>query len=528
MSCDDVDIEDSGRAVQATREERAPTVLPRRRRQEGADAAERKVAEAQGVPGTQTLWIRTFGCAHNSSDSEYMEGLLTSHGFTFTDNPDAAALWLVNSCTVKDPSQAAMETVIRKAQAAERPIVVAGCVPQADRHLKSLGGVSMIGTQQIDRVVEVVEATLAGAQVRLLGRARLPRLDLPKVRKNPRVEIVPLSTGCLGSCTYCKTRHARGKLGSYAPEAIIDRAISALEEEGGAVREIWLSSEDTGAYGIDLGTSLGALLRRLLPAVAERCPTAMVRLGMTNPPFILDQLDDVAWALSHPNCYAFLHIPVQSGSDAVLLAMNREYTRADFEAVCDHLLVHVPGITLATDIICGFPGETEGDFEATLELVRKYAFGILNISQFYPRPGTPAASMRRLPTALVKARSRRLTTMTEAFDPYRSLVGTTQTIHVDLERERVRDANATPRLVAHTKTFVKVLIAPDEAAGVVANATVEARIVAAHRWHCDAELLTVPNRPAKFRRRPSWGCGQAAVGVGVAILSWWWLAAGPL
>ena len=446
-----------------------------------------------------------------------------SHGFMLADNPDAACA-VAGIRARSRIRRRREETLIRKARgrATYRRRRVR---PQADRHLKSLGGVSMIGTQQPIAWSRWSKRRRRRAGARL-GRRGCRRLDCPKCERTACRD-VPLSTGCLGSCTYCKTRHARGKLVSYAPEAIIDRAISALEEEGGAVREIWLSSEDTGAYGIDLGTSLGALLRRLLPAIAERCPTAMVRLGMTNPPYILDQLDDVAWALSHPNCYAFLHIPVQSGSDAVLLAMNREYTRADFEAVCDHLLVHVPGVTLATDIICGFPGETEGDFEATLELVRKYAFGILNISQFYPRPGTPAASMRRLPTALVKARSRRLTTMTEAFDPYRSLVGTTQTIHVDLERERVRDANATPRLVAHTKTFVKVLIAPDEAAGVVANATVEARIVAAHRWHCDAELLTVPNRPAKFRRRPSWGCGQAAVGVGVAILSWWWFA-GPL
>lgn len=221
-----------------------------------------------------------------------------------------------------------------------------------------------------------VEQTLAGHSVRLLSKAPLPRLDLPKIRRNPFVEIIPLSTGCLGACTYCKTRHARGKLGSYAVEAIVGRA-QAVVEVGGwvyawvcvygspvwtppdesppppprrrpvhpnphpsthrrppfpqpqttqeGVTELWLSSEDTGAYGRDLFPSpspgpnpnppgLTRLLAALLPTLP---PRVMLRLGMTNPPFILDQLESVAAALRHPNVFSFLHIPVQAGSDAV-------------------------------------------------------------------------------------------------------------------------------------------------------------------------------------------------------------------
>jgi threonylcarbamoyladenosine tRNA methylthiotransferase CDKAL1 len=190
------------------------------------------------------------------------------------------------------------------------------------------------------------------------------------------VEIVPLSTGCLGACTYCKTKHARGELGSYETEAIVGRIKSVIAE---GVKEVWLSSEDTGAYGRDIGTNLPALLRSITAALPEE--GVMLRVGMTNPPFILDHLDAVAECLNRSQVFGFLHIPVQAGSDHVLEKMNREYTCAEFERVVDFLTAKVPGVTIATDIICGFPGETDEDWEETMNLVRKYRFHTLHISQ---------------------------------------------------------------------------------------------------------------------------------------------------
>lgn len=156
---------------------------------------------------------------------------------------------------------------------------------------------SILGVTQIDRVVEVVEEALAGNTVRLLAKKSLPALDLPKIRKNRLVEIIPLSTGCLGSCTYCKTRHARGKLGSYDPNAIVERTRQAVSE---GVMEIWLTSEDTGAYGRDIGIDLPTLLRRIVAELPEHC---MLRLGMTNPPFILEHLRAIADIMCHPRVY---------------------------------------------------------------------------------------------------------------------------------------------------------------------------------------------------------------------------------
>uniref|UniRef100_M4BZB9 Threonylcarbamoyladenosine tRNA methylthiotransferase n=1 Tax=Hyaloperonospora arabidopsidis (strain Emoy2) TaxID=559515 RepID=M4BZB9_HYAAE len=432
--------------------------------------------EPSSVPGTQLIWVKTYGCSHNVSDSEYMQGVLSSYGYRFTQDPDAAQLWLLNSCTVKDPSQAAFMHLAVKGRKQNKAVVVAGCVPQADRQLKVLEDVSIVGIQQVDRVVEVVEETLKGHTVRLLSKNRLPQLDLPKIRKNPMVEIIPLSTGCLGACTYCKTRHARGKLGSYTVEAIVSRAQSVIKE---GVTEIWLSSEDTGAYGIDLGTDLPTLLRKLLEVVPDG---VMLRVGMTNPPYILDHLDAIAEVLQHDRVYSFLHVPVQSGSDDVLLAMNREYTAGEFRRVADELLAKVPDLTLATDIICGFPTETEEHFDETMELVEKYRFHIMNISQFYPRPGTPAAKMKRVPTQVVKNRSRKLTKLFETFEPYTHLVNTTQKVWVNTEVSD--DMKYT---VAHTRNYTKVLLPRDDA---LIGCAAEVRVLTAARFHITGEVVS--------------------------------------
>ncbi|XP_011513020.1 threonylcarbamoyladenosine tRNA methylthiotransferase isoform X2 [Homo sapiens] len=368
------------------------------------------------IPGIQKIWIRTWGCSHNNSDGEYMAGQLAAYGYKITENASDADLWLLNSCTVKNPAEDHFRNSIKKAQEENKKIVLAGCVPQAQPRQDYLKGLSIIGVQQIDRVVEVVEETIKGHSVRLLGQKkdngrRLggARLDLPKIRKNPLIEIISINTGCLNACTYCKTKHARGNLASYPIDELVDRAKQSFQE---GVCEIWLTSEDTGAYGRDIGTNLPTLLWKLVEVIPEG---AMLRLGMTNPPYILEHLEEMAKILNHPRVYAFLHIPVQSASDSVLMEMKREYCVADFKRVVDFLKEKVPGITIATDIICGFPGETDQDFQETVKLVEEYKFPSLFINQFYPRPGTPAAKMEQVPAQVIGERQQVLVTE-ESFD----------------------------------------------------------------------------------------------------------------
>jgi threonylcarbamoyladenosine tRNA methylthiotransferase CDKAL1 len=430
-----------------------------------------------------------------------MAGALQAYGYALVDDGAAADLWLINTCTVKSPSQSAMDSLLSAGRAAGKALLVAGCVPQGDRNASALEGLSLLGVTQIDRVVEAARETLAGNTVRLLARKALPSLDLPKVRRNAHVEIVPLSTGCLGSCSYCKTVHARGALGSYAPEALRHRVAAAVAE---GVTEIWLSSEDTGAYGRDLGTDLSALLAQLLPLLPPDGRT-MLRLGMTNPPFILHQLDAVAAALNHPCVYSCIHLPVQSGSDAVLERMRREYTVAEFCTVVDTLRARVPGLALHTDIICGHPGETDEDFEATLELVRRYQPPVVNISQFYARPGTPSARMARVPSQAVKARSRALTALHESYSPHAPLVGT-------LQRAWFTEVAADGvQLAGRTKSGVQLLCAPQPG---LMGASAMLRVTAAGRWSVSGELIEIVTTPRVTVAQPLLPAAEAACSAG--------------
>nr|XP_010978415.2 threonylcarbamoyladenosine tRNA methylthiotransferase isoform X1 [Camelus dromedarius]XP_010978416.2 threonylcarbamoyladenosine tRNA methylthiotransferase isoform X1 [Camelus dromedarius]XP_010978417.2 threonylcarbamoyladenosine tRNA methylthiotransferase isoform X1 [Camelus dromedarius]XP_010978420.2 threonylcarbamoyladenosine tRNA methylthiotransferase isoform X1 [Camelus dromedarius]XP_031290992.1 threonylcarbamoyladenosine tRNA methylthiotransferase isoform X1 [Camelus dromedarius] len=405
------------------------------------------------IPGIQKIWVRTWGCSHNNSDGEYMAGQLAAYGYKITENASDADLWLLNSCTVKNPAEDHFRNSIKKAQEENKKIVLAGCVPQAQPRQDYLKGLSIIGVQQIDRVVEVVEETIKGHSVRLLGQKkdngkRLggARLDLPKIRKNPLIEIISINTGCLNACTYCKTKHARGNLASYLTDELVDRAKQSFQE---GVCEIWLTSEDTGAYGRDIGTSLPTLLWKLVEVIPEG---AMLRLGMTNPPYILEHLEEMAKILNHPRVYAFLHIPVQSASDTVLMEMKREYCVADFKRVVDFLKEKVPGITIATDIICGFPGETDQDFQETVKLVEEYKFPSLFINQFYPRPGTPAAKMEQVPAQVKKQRTKDLSRVFHSYNPYDHKVGERQQV---LVTEESFDCKF---YVAHNRFYEQVLV----------------------------------------------------------------------
>jgi len=347
------------------------------------------------------VFIKTYGCAHNQADSEFMAGLLEEQDFHVVDNKKNADLVLINTCTVKDPSEKKFYSELRRIK---KPVVVAGCVPQADKYNPELSNYSLIGVKQIHNVAEVVEQTLAGNKVHLLKQIKDVRLNLPRIRRNPLVEIIPISSGCLGYCTFCKTKQARGDLLSFKEKAIIKQVRTALNED---VKEIWLTSEDTGPYGLDIGTTLPNLLRKIL-----RIPKDFrIRLGMINPEYVKRYADELMEIYQDSRMFKFIHIPVQSGNNRILKLMRREYTVEEFREAINKVKKGVPNITISTDIICGFPSETKKEFQETLDLVKEFKFPVLNISKFYPRYGTKAARMKQLNTKVVKERSRILTEM---------------------------------------------------------------------------------------------------------------------
>jgi len=398
-------------------------------------------------------------------------------------------LWVLNSCAVKAPSEDNFNNAVARAKAAGKKVVLAGCVPQGAPKNRVTGGCSIVGVQQIDRVVEVVEETLKGGVVRLLGskrdgkgKAGGARLNLPKIRRNPLVEVIPISTGCLNQCTYCKTKHARGELGSYSPDEIVDRVKAVLEE---GVVEIWMTSEDTGAYGRDIGTSLPELLTKVLDVMT---PHTRLRLGMTNPPYIMEHVDEISKLLQHPSMYTYLHVPVQAASDEILYAMRREYTQDDFRKVVDTVKERNPEVTIATDIIAGFPGETEEDFEETMDLCRHYEFPCLYINQFFPRPGTPAAAMQRVDPRVVKQRTKRLSEFFRSYFPHKGKIGRRYQV---LCAEESTDKKW---YVAHNKSYDQILVPKRPE---LMGRTFEVEITEAGKFHMIARVLEGTLGPAQ-------------------------------
>jgi len=425
------------------------------------------------------IFVKTFGCSHNASDSEYMIGILSKEGYEIVDNLEDSDLTIINSCTVKSPSQAAFLNTVIKSKEYNKHVVVGGCVPQAERNLKGLENCSIVGVSQIDKIDYIVKNTFEGNTVRLLENKSLPSLLLPKIRRNKYIEIIPISQGCLGSCTYCKTKQARGKLISYPIEQIVKACKRAWENNA---KELWITSEDTGVYGRDIGTNLPNLMVEILKYVPK---DVMIRIGMANPPYILENVNQMIKVLNHPNVYSFIHIPVQSGSNPVLDKMLREYTIEEFNYLCDKFIEGVPNITIATDIICGFPTETRENFQETLNMVEKYKFPVINISQFYPRPGTVAAKWKKIDTKEVHYRSKALAELFGSYSNYKHLLNTTQRVwvHDTNEEEKNKEENI---MVAHNKSYVKILIPKDEK---LYGKELIVKIKETYKWHCVGEII---------------------------------------
>ena len=356
------------------------------------------------------VYIETYGCAFNVSDSETMAGILVAEGFRIADALEGSDVAILNTCTVKDRTWRNFEKrfaeLKRAADDGGPRLVIAGCIPKILPDGDLLDGVAALGPDTLDRVGVVVRAALQDSIHREIDPAEqadrlAERVRLPSRRRNPAVEIIPLARGCLSACAFCQTRLARGRLVSFRPEDILDRARRALDE---GVTELWLTAQDTGAWGRDRDDALHRLLGRLCALTGD----FRVRLGMSSPIWIWRDLDPMLDALAHPKMFHFLHVPVQSGSDRVLRAMRRSGTVDQFERVCRAFAERIPDGSIMTDVIAGYPTETEEDFAATLALLERIGPAAVNRSKFSPRPGTAAALLRPHPDSVVTDRSLRL------------------------------------------------------------------------------------------------------------------------
>lgn len=340
------------------------------------------------------IFVLSQGCAANFGDGEKIARILSRHHEVRFDFPEAGEgsapeasieAFYLNVCTVKGNAQAIkLLTKVHDAYPSI-PLFVTGCAPKDFREeaVKIEPHVKFTSLAEIEK--EILPGSSPGQVLHSEEASSEQARNTRTLRESPFTGIVNIEEGCMDACAFCSTRLVKGRLHSFSPELIVEQ-VSALVNDG--CREIQLTGQDCACYGFDIGTNLAALVQKILVKVSGNYK---IRLGMGNPRHMSTYLEALLDCFADERLYQFVHIPVQSGSDRVLLAMNRKHTAEDFRRLATLFNTRFPRFTLSTDIIVGYPGEAQSDFEQTLRLVEETRPTVCNITRFVARPGTPAA-----------------------------------------------------------------------------------------------------------------------------------------
>lgn len=328
------------------------------------------------------VYIRTFGCTYNHGDTRKLIEVLKHQGCTISGSPNGADIVIINSCTVVESTARKVLRTIEAYRASR--LYITGCMPavEADRILaiSNPGFIPPGCIQEAYRLYPGIEKSTSS--------------------------IVQVAQGCLGNCSYCITRYARGPLVSFPADEIISQVSQYIDL--GAV-EIQLTAQDVSAWGCDTGESLPLLLETIKKLKGE----FRVRIGMMNPVTIRRIMPGLLRVFESEKIFQFIHMPIQSGSDPVLKWMRRGYTTADCIELVGAFRERFPDITLMTDMIVGFPGESEDDFLQSLDLVREIQPNKVNITRFSKRPGTDMSGVHDFTDYIKKKRSRMMNTCSE-------------------------------------------------------------------------------------------------------------------
>ena len=343
--------------------------------------------------------ITTFGCQMNKADSERMAGILDNMGMAWSDDPNEADLILYNTCTIRDNAEQKVYSYLgrqakRKQQEPNLTLIVAGCVAQqeGEQLLRRVPELDLVmGPQHANRLEDLLEQVFAGNQVVATEAVHIME-DITSPRRDSRVTgWVNVIYGCNERCTYCVVPNVRGEEQSRTPEAI--RAeMEQLGQQG--YKEITLLGQNIDAYGRDLGGSTETgrhlyTLTDLLYYVHDVEGIDRLRFATSHPRYFTERLIKACQEL--PKVCEHFHIPFQSGDNDILKAMKRGYTIEKYRQIIDKIRHYMPDASISGDVIVGFPGETEAQFENTLQLVEEIGFDLLNTAAYSPRPGTPAA-----------------------------------------------------------------------------------------------------------------------------------------
>jgi len=342
------------------------------------------------------VYLKTYGCQANISDSEAIAGILKQKNHELVDNIDNADVVIANTCSVKSKTQNRILSFL-KSVPKDKKLAVGGCLTKTIDIRKYADVDIIFDTNSILKVPELIETGKDS-----FSGIKEERLNVPVIRSKKDIGIIVIEQGCTSNCSFCATKLARGNLKSYRI-GDIKRAMERALDDG--CKKIYLSGQDTGCYGFDIKTNLPELLKELTSVEGDY----KIRVGMMNPWHVKKILNELIEAYKNEKIIKFLHIPVQSGSEKVVRDMKRIHSVKDFMVIANKFRNEFKDITIATDIIVGYPSETEEDFEKTLGLIREIKPEVLNISMYSIRQGTYSSNLKPLKTEEVKRRSRILT-----------------------------------------------------------------------------------------------------------------------
>jgi len=396
------------------------------------------------------VFIETYGCTFNQADSQIIAGVLEENQIDIVDSIDEADVIIVNTCYVKLPTENKVVYKIQQLQKQfpDKKIIVGGCMVEIDpEKLEKIGpNCSWIGPHQLNKAADVVNATYCGEIIRESGFSKESKVGVPKSVDDGLIHIIQICEGCLGACTFCCTRFARGPLNSYPISDIVQEAKAAIEK--GAC-EIQLTAQDTAAFGRDSGEKLSDLIKE----VANLEGDFKVRVGMMHPKNILNDVDEIIDAIKHPKVYDFIHLPIQSGSDKVLSDMRRGHTIAQYLDIISKFKKEIPDITLAVDIIVGYPTETDEDFDLTVELLENIKPSLIHLSKYQHRKGAISSSLEEIPRPVMKKRSKFLSEIKSEITAEENLqlVGTVQNV-------LVVEKGSKGGFIAKTDNYIPVIV----------------------------------------------------------------------
>ncbi len=418
------------------------------------------------MSASRTYQIRTYGCQMNMHDSERLAGLLEDAGYQRAPSGESADVVVFNTCAVRENADNRLygnlgHLLPVKQSRPGMQIAVGGCLAQKDR-----AGIAerapwvdvVFGTHNIGSLPALLERARVqdAAQVEIAeSLERFPSV-LPARRESSYSAWVAISVGCNNTCTFCIVPSLRGREEDRRPGDVLAE-VRALADDG--VVEVTLLGQNVNSYGVGFGDRLA--FGRLLRACGGIEGLERVRFTSPHP---RDFTDDVIAAMAEtPNVMPQLHMPLQSGSDVVLRAMRRAYRREKYLAILDRVRAAMPDAAITTDIIVGFPGETERDFEDTLDLVRQARFAGAFTFQYSPRPGTPAAGMDgQVPAGVVAERYQRLAALVEDVSLAENEAFTGREVEVLVAEGEGRKDGATHRLSGRARDNRLVHFAPGD------------------------------------------------------------------